>query len=154
MEEIGTAATHDAKISRLEARIESLEKNVSRMVDTVERLTGVVHRPQVTQWGWVISGVSVIIGTALAFTTLVTMPIKETVVMNAALQQTNNVRQEQRLNDLEQKQHDDGNKVIRTEALLEAHQGYDVQIHALMMQEVRDIDLYGSRRWVERNGDK
>ena len=139
MEEIGTAANHDARIGRVEAKIDSMEKNISRVVDAVDRLTGVVHRPNNVQWGWVISGISVIIGTAFAFTTLVTLPIKD-----------NNARQEERLNSLETQQHEDGERTIKNETTLSSHQAYDAEIHRLMMQEVRDIDLYGSRKWVKK----
>ena len=124
--------THDGRLGRVEARLDSIESQVNRIVDSVEKLAHVAGRPTQTNWGWILAAVALTFSAGGGYTNIVTSSIR-----------TNNVRQEARLDNL------DKLMLERTYRI-----GYNTSTIDHLESQLDEVDLYGSRRWVDRGEDK
>lgn len=124
--------THDGRLGRVEARLDSIEMQVNRIVDSVDKLAGIAGRPTRTNWGWILAAVALTFSAGGGYTNIVTSSIR-----------TNNVRQEERLDNL------DRLMLERTYSI-----GYNTSTIHHLEDQLNEVDLYGSRKWVDRSKGK
>ena len=63
--------------SDIHSRIDRIEVTLTHVTDAIEKMASVVNRPQRTQWGPILTAVSLLFVAGGGYTTLVTMPMNE-----------------------------------------------------------------------------
>ena len=63
--------------SDIHSRIDRIEVTLTHVTDAIEKMASVVNRPQRTQWGPILTAVSLLFVAGGGYTTMVTMPLNE-----------------------------------------------------------------------------
>jgi len=123
------------RVGRVEARMDPFEDKLNRVVDVVDRISQTIHRPTPHQWGPILAAVGLVAGFAAGYTTIIASPI------------TN--RQNENSEDIDTLE----SELFRINYIIGGLEERSIR----QAEHARDVDLYGSRRWVEQSnkaGDK
>lgn len=118
------------RVGRVETRIDALESKIDRVVDVVDRLASHINKPTPHQWGPILAAVGLVGGFAAGYTTIIANPITH--------------RQEENSADI------DYLEGLAVESA--AERGVLMERTRWLMKTQEDIDMHGSRRWVD--GDR
>ena len=97
----------DQNNADVHSRIDRIEVTLTHVADAIEKLAAVVNRPQRTQWGPILTAVSLLFIAGGGYTTLITKPMeRESTVLR------------QRIWNLEERELDDARSLGRIEGAL------------------------------------
>lgn len=71
----------DVHINDINDRISRIEVTLSHAVDAIEKMAEIVNKPQETKWGPILTAVGLLFMAAGGYTTLITQPMRQDILI-------------------------------------------------------------------------